>query len=228
MSHGISVIAIDGPVAAGKTVVGRQVAQRLGFKYLDTGVMYRGVTWLALRCAVPVEDTNALGELARNHPIRLKGQDSDIVLIGRHEVGPELREPQIDRNVSQVSLIPEVRVALVAQQQALAEEGNIVMVGRDIGTVVLPKADLKIFLTASVEERARRRWQDLVRQGHGVDYQQVIQDTRHRDAMDSQRAMSPLIPAGDAIQLNTDGLTTDQVIEAILSQARQHTGKPQP
>ena len=117
------VIAIDGPAAAGKTVVGRELARRLGFKYLDTGVMYRAITWLALRCAVSIEDTGALGHLASANPIELKGQDSDTVLVGKHEVGPELRDPQVDHHVSLVARIPEVRRALVQQQRALATQG---------------------------------------------------------------------------------------------------------
>jgi cytidylate kinase len=224
LSQGVRVIAIDGPAAAGKTVVGRRLALRLGFKYLDTGVMYRAITWLALRRGVSMTDEAALGELARNNPIRLKGQDSDQVLVGRDEVGPELRDPLVDSHVSLVARVPEVRRALVSQQRALAGEGGIVMVGRDIGTVVLPDADLKVFMTASAQERARRRWQDLQAQGHPLDLAQVLEETLTRDEIDSRRADSPLTPAQDAFLVNTDDLSIDEVVEQVLQRIQQLGG----
>ena len=152
------VIAIDGPVGSGKTVVGREVARRLGFKYFDTGVMYRAITWLALQLGTPIDDEEALGALAEGHPVRIQGPDSDKVLVGKWSIGPEMREPQVTGLVSLVARVPTVREALVRQQRLLAVEGRIIMAGRDIGTVVLPEADLKVFLTASLESRAQRRW----------------------------------------------------------------------
>ena len=162
MPGAVSVIAIDGPVAAGKTVVGLNLARKLGFRYLDTGVMYRAITWLGLRDATPMEDIEALGALASTNPVTLDGVDSDRVLVGGSSVGPELRDPAVDRHVSLVSRVPEVRRALVDQQRVIASEGRIVMCGRDIGSVVLPGADLKIFISASLEERARRRHAELL------------------------------------------------------------------
>jgi cytidylate kinase len=216
-------IAIDGPVGAGKTVVGRELARRLGFNYLDTGVMYRAITWLALHCAVPIDNTAALGTLAARTEIRVLGSDSDRVLVGEHEVEPELRAPEVESQVSLVARVPEVRRAMVRQQRALAEKGTIVMVGRDIGTVVLPDADLKVFMLASAQERARRRWREMRAQGVDVDFPQVLRETQARDALDSQRADSPLVPAKDAFLLDTEGLTIPQVVDRILQRVH-HLG----
>ncbi|MFQ6026393.1 MAG: (d)CMP kinase [Dehalococcoidia bacterium] len=224
----VNVITIDGPVAAGKTVVGRKVARRLGYRYLDTGIMYRAVTWLAHRRGISMEDAAGLGQLARDNPVRLQGEDSDRVMIGGHELGPELRDPEVDRLVSLVARVSQVRRELVRQQRALAAEGNMVMVGRDIGTVVLPDADLKIFMLASPEERSRRRHRDLLGQGHQVDYAQVLQETRRRDAIDSQREDSPLQPAADAHSVKTDGRTAEQVVELILGLFDQGPGASGP
>ena len=221
------MIAIDGPVAAGKTVVGRELARRLGFTCLDTGVMYRATTWLALRCGIAMDDEPALGALADRTPIRFKDQDNQRVLAGQHEVGPELREPRVDSHVSLVARVPRVRRALVRQQQALAQEGKIVMVGRDIGTVVLPDADLKVFMLASAEERAGRRWRDLQAQGIDADFQQVLRETKARDDVDSHRTDSPLTPAKDAIFLDTEGRSVNQVVELILQQVHQLSGTPE-
>lgn len=215
------MIAIDGPVAAGKTVVGRELSRRLGFRFLDTGVMYRAITWLALKEKTSMEDEAGLEALARHHPIRLDGSDSDRVRVGKHKVGPELRESDVDSNVSLVSRVSGVRRALVAQQQTIASEGDIVMVGRDIGTVVLPDADLKVFLSASLEERARRRWRELVAKGAPADFQQVLQEARARDALDSQRADSPLQPARDSWLVETGGMSADDVVEMILERFNQ-------
>ena len=220
MGEVTQVIAIDGPVAAGKTTVGRELARRLDLDYLDTGVMYRAITWLALRRKVSFADEAGLGRLAQESPIRLAGQDSSTVFVSGERVGPELWEPKVVRNVSQVARVPEVRRALVEQQRALAAEGRMVMVGRDIGTVVLPNADLKLFITASAEVRAHRRWQELRDQGQDPDLDQVLQETRERDRIDSQRADSPLIPAKDAVLVETDELSAEQVTDLIIQQVR--------
>ena len=221
MTHGVRVIAIDGPVAAGKTVVGRELARRLGFRYLDTGVMYRAITWLALKEKTSMEDEVGLEALALNHPIRLDGSDSDRVAVGEYKVGPELRESDVDRHVSLVSRVSGVRRALVAQQRTIASEGDIVVVGRDIGTVVLPNADLKVFISASLEERARRRWRELVAKGTPADFQQVLEGAKARDDLDSQRADSPLQPAKDAWFMETDAVSADDVVEMILEKINQ-------
>ena len=218
MGNFTQVIAIDGPVAAGKTTVGRELARRLGLNYLDTGVMYRAITWLALQRKVSIADEFGLGRLAQESTIRLAGQDSSTVLVSGERVGPELWEPQVVLNVSQVARVPEVRRALVEQQRALAAEGRMVMVGRDIGTVVLPNAGLKLFLTASAEVRARRRWQELRHQGQDPYFDQVLRETQERDRIDSQRADSPLFPAEDAVLVETDDLSAEQVIDWIIQQ----------
>lgn len=225
MSHPVKVIAIDGPVAAGKTVVGLKLASRLGFQFLDTGVMYRAITWLALHQSIPVIDNVALGRLAQQTTITLVDQAGSQVKMGEHQVGRELREPRVEQNVSQVAQASEVRQALVQQQRKLAQEGKIVMVGRDIGTVVLPGADLKVFLTASPEERARRRWLDLQARGSSSDYQQVLQDIEWRDHLDSTRSNSPLTQARDAVLVTTDGLEEDQVVELLFNLVRERCGR---
>ena len=225
MGESTRVIAIDGPVASGKSTVGRELARRLGLSYLDTGVMYRAITWLALQRKVSIADEAGLGQLAQETTIRLAGQDSRTVLVSGELVGPELWEPKVVQNVSQVAQVPEVRRALVEQQRALAAEGQIIMVGRDIGTVVLPDADLKLFITASTEVRARRRWKELRNQGQDSDFEQVLQETRQRDRIDSQRADSPLIPAEDAVLVETGELSAEQVTDLIIKQVREREQK---
>ena len=166
MENTVRVIAIDGPVAAGKTVVGRRLAQRLGFDHLDTGNMYRAITWLA-HCIenIAVSDEEALGKLAEDNPIGLDAQDvRPCELSAATGWGPQLRAPEVTGQVSLVAKVSPVRRALVRQQRDLAGKGNIVMIGRDIGTVVLPDADLKVYLQASAEGRARRRWLEMQEQ----------------------------------------------------------------
>ena len=195
----------------------------MGFRYLDTGIMYRAITWLALQRGLPLDDEVLLGQLAEANPVGLKGQNSDQVLIGNHQIGPELRETQVDSQVSLVARISAVRRALVRQQRALASEGNIIVVGRDIGTVVLPDADLKLFLSASPDSRAQRRWHEMLDQGQTVDFDQVLQETRARDEIDSRRVDSPLIPSPDAFLLDTEELTVEQVVQRVLERVQQLT-----
>ena len=221
MSGNISVIAIDGPVAAGKTVVGLALARRLGFRYLDTGIMYRAITWLALQRATPMDDEDGLGSLASANPVTLDGHDSDKVMVGGFSVGPELRRPEVDRHVSIVSQVSQVRRALVDQQRAIASEGRIVMVGRDIGSVVLPDAGLKIFISASLEERARRRHSEQVARGVDSTLEQVVEETRNRDNLDTQRADSPLTQPPDAWVICTDHLSVDDVVEMVADRVGQ-------
>lgn len=213
-----STIAIDGPVAVGKSTVGRLLAQRLGYRFLDTGIMYRAVTWLALRRKMNLEDEETLAKLASQVKIELPRQateEASRVRIDGCDPGPELRSPKVETNVSQVSRLGGVRQALVAQQQALAREGNLVVAGRDIGTVVLPQADLKVFLTASTEVRAQRRYRELLGLGQKADYQTILSDLRRRDQIDSERTLSPLKPAADARIVNTDNLTLEQVLDLL-------------
>jgi cytidylate kinase len=191
----------------------------LGFAYLDTGIMYRAITWLALKNNVPVEDEAALGNLARTSPIDLVGTSGDQVSVAGHTLGPELRESSVDRNVSVVSKATPVRTEMVAQQRKIADQSKIVMIGRDIGTVVLPDADLKIYLTASPENRAKRRWQEMQDRGQIVELMTVLSQTIKRDEIDTGRENSPLKPAEDAWELNTDGLDIRQVVQQIIARA---------
>lgn len=211
-------IAIDGPVASGKTVVGRLIAERLGCRFLDTGIMYRAVTLVALNRGVELEDDEALAGLATSLEMRLvPGEAGDRLLVDGEDVTDFLREPEVDRGVSQVSAVSGVRSALVEQQRVIAREGSIVMLGRDIGTVVLPKADVKVFLTASVEVRARRRYRELQENGSDISYDQVASDLERRDRIDSERAASPLRPADDATQIDTDNLDVEEIARRILA-----------
>ena len=204
------------------------MARTLGFKYLDTGIMYRAITWLALYLNVPLDDERALGVLAKDYPLRLIESDNDQLLVGDHKVGPELRDPKVNSQVSLVARVSQVRRALVHQQRLLAVEGEIVMVGRDIGTVVLPKADLKVFLYASPESRARRRWQEMSDQGQTVSFHQVLLETKARDEIDTSREDSPLTPAKDSLVVDTEELTVEQVVERILKRMGDLTEAGEP
>jgi cytidylate kinase len=197
--------------------LGKLLAKELKYRYLDTGIMYRAVTWLALERGMSMEDEEALGRLSRDVAIQVIGEGESAVIIDGNEVGEQLRQPRIDRAVSLVSKIDDVRTAMVKQQQDIAREGRMVMVGRDIGTVVLPSADIKLFLVASVAERANRRYLEMARQGSLVDYQQVLKDLEARDELDTGRSNSPLRPAADAIVLDTDSISIGEVLEKAMA-----------
>ena len=211
-----SVIAIDGPVASGKTVVGRALAQRLGYRFIDTGLMYRAITAIALEKGVSPEEEVGLGKLARETVISMEGNGSTRVMAGAVDMTPRLHLPEVEQAVSYVSRVAEVRQAMVAQQRRLAAEGRTVMVGRDIGTHVLPDAPAKVFLLASPEERAGRRHRELAEASRPVPLEEVMANLELRDTMDSQRAQAPLRAAEDALQLQTDGLSVEQVVERLL------------
>jgi cytidylate kinase len=217
-----STIAIDGPAASGKSTLGALLAKRLGYLYFDTGVMYRAVTWLALDRAVPAEDEAAVTGLAESVAIDVVPPSTDdgrqyTVLVGGRDVTWAIREPAVEDHVSLVSAYPGVRAALSDQQRRIAQRGRIVMVGRDIGTVVLPQADLKIYLDASPEERARRRWLEEQARDGDRSYEDVLADVRRRDGIDSTRRIAPLRPAPDAVVIDSTGLTADQVLKRLLS-----------
>ena len=213
-----SAIAIDGPGAVGKTVVGRLLARRLGFRFLDTGIMYRAVTLAALERAVPLEDDAALARLAEEVAIEVLETDAGHqVLVDREDVTGRLRTPDVEHGASVVSQVQGVRKALVRKQRAMADVGRWVVVGRDIGTVVLPDAEVKLFLEASVEERAHRRYQELCAQEESVDAEVVRSELEERDRRDTYRAHSPLRAAPDARRVVTDGLTVEQVVAHILT-----------
>jgi cytidylate kinase len=207
-------IAIDGPASAGKSTLGERLARALGYLYLDTGVMYRAVTWEALRRGIPIEDEAAITALAET--IRIDVTRPHITVDGT-DVTWEIRQPEVDAHVSPVSAYPGVRRALTVQQRAIGERGEVVMVGRDIGTVVLPDAELKIYLDASPEERARRRQRELEQRGCRIDYETVLENIRQRDRIDGGRQVAPLRKAEDALYLNNDHLTVEEELALVLA-----------
>lgn len=215
------VIAIDGPGASGKTTLAQALARRLGYRFFDTGVLYRALTWLALQRRVDLVDLPHLAALAAEMDVRTTPPTASdgrryTVLVNGRDATWDLRTAEVEAHVSAVSALPEVRRALLAAQRRLAERGGVVMAGRDVGTVVLPDADLKLYLTASPEERARRRWQELRDRGIDASYEASLEDLRRRDAYDSQRAAAPLRPAGDAVLLDSDGMTPEAEVNFVL------------
>lgn len=217
-----STIAIDGPAASGKSTVGALLADHLGYVYFDTGVMYRAVTWAAQARGIAIEDEVGVVALAEGLAIDVVRPTVDdgrqyTVLADGQDVTWEIRRPEVDRGVSPVSAYRGVRAALTAQQRRIGRRGQIVMVGRDIGTVVLPDADLKIYLDATVGERASRRYREVVERGEPADYAAILQAVRRRDQIDSNRALAPLQAAEDAVVIDTTPLDIDQVMERVLA-----------
>jgi cytidylate kinase len=218
------VIAIDGPAASGKSAVGAAVARRLGARFFDTGAMYRAVTWLALRRGVDVHDAGALASLVESARIDVTeasspSPEATAVVVDGDDATPHLRDPDVEANVSHVSRVPEVRHALVRIQRALAAGGGVIMAGRDIGTVVLPHAGLKVYLDASREVRARRRVAQVAENGGAMTYDEVVAELARRDGIDTSRETSPLTAAPDAVIINTDSLSIDQVVDRIVEMA---------
>jgi cytidylate kinase len=216
-----NIIAIDGPAASGKSTVGELLAKELHFLFFDTGIMYRAVTWAALHDNISIDDENAVSSLAEKikidvlPPSKDDGRSSDVFMDG-HEITWKIREKEVDANVSQVSTYPGVRTAMTEQQRRIGSRGSVVMVGRDIGTVVCPQADLKIFLVASPEERARRRFEEIISRGGQGDYVEILRSIRRRDEIDSNRVIAPLKPAEDAVIVDTDNRTAAEVFQEIL------------
>ena len=214
------IIAIDGPAASGKSTVGRRLAEFLGYLYFDTGVMYRAITWVAIEQGVSVDAEDLIVELAYHTDIDVQppsvddGRAYNVIVNGR-DVTWKIRRPQVDANVSVVSTYAGVRKALTEQQRRIGLRGKVVMVGRDIGTVVLPEADLKIFLVATAEERARRRQAELLMRGEQASYEEILESMQKRDRIDSTRLLAPLKPAKDAVILDSDDLTIEEVLEFI-------------
>lgn len=223
-----SIIAIDGPAASGKSTIGQRLAQELGYVYFDTGVMYRAVTLIALERHVPIEDEAAVTYLAETihidviAPTQADGRQYTVLVDG-DDVTWAIRTPQVDRAVSPVSAYAGVRRALTAQQRRIGLNGRVVMVGRDIGTVVLPEADLKIYLDASVEERARRRTRECEQRGEAIAYEETLAAMRRRDQIDSQRANAPLRPADDAVRVDSTNKSIEQVMDIIRQLVFSHT-----
>jgi len=217
-----SVIAIDGPAASGKSTLGLKVAQELGYLFFDTGVMYRAVTWIALDHDVDVNDEAKITALAEETPIdvapasKSDGRACDVLVAGK-DITWETRLPMVDANVSVISAYRGVRAALSNQQRRIGQRGKVVMVGRDIGTVVLPEADLKIYLDASAEERARRRFNEMTERGANVKYDDVLAKVIERDRIDSTRDVAPLRAAEDAVVIDSDKMDVDEVFEKVLA-----------
>jgi cytidylate kinase len=213
-----TIIAIDGPAASGKSTLGALLAKELGYLYFDTGVMYRAVTLAALERGVDISDEVGVGKLAQEVKIDVRpasladGRDNDVVLDGK-DVTWAIRSDAVNRYVSPVSAYRVVREAMTTQQRRIAQGNRVIMVGRDIGTVVLPEADLKIFLDASVDVRAHRRYQEMLERGIDADYDGVRRSVMNRDQIDSNREIAPLKPADDAVVINSDCLGISQVLE---------------
>jgi cytidylate kinase len=217
----ISIIALDGPAASGKSTLGRKLADTLGYLFFDTGIMYRAITLIALELDMNLKDEDAVADLAKNTQIEIRppskqdGRAFDII-VGAKDITWDVRSGDVDANVSTVSAYRDVRKALSEQQRRIGLRGNVVMVGRDIGTVVLPEADLKIYLDASAEERAKRRYDELVARNEKANYDEILQKVVERDHIDSTRAVAPLRPANDAIIIDSDKMNVDQVFSQVM------------
>lgn len=216
------IIAIDGPAASGKSTIAEKLAERLHYLYFDTGVMYRAVTLAALRQFGAVDDEAQVSALAESvqievqAPSKADGRKYDVLLDGE-DVTWEIRSSEVDANVSQVSVYPVVRREMTEQQRRIGARGNVVMVGRDIGTVVLPEAGFKLYLDASVEERAHRRYLEVTARGEEADLDEIETSLSRRDQIDSTRDLAPLRPADDAIILPTNHLSVDEVLRRVIA-----------
>ena len=211
-------IAIDGPAGAGKSTVARRVAEALGYTYIDTGAMYRALAWAVLDAGIAPGDAEAVGKLAENLDVRL---EPGRVWVGGKEVTDAIRTPEISNLTSPLSALPRVRARMAALQQAMAGRGGVVMEGRDIGTVVLPDAEVKVFLTASQAERVRRRQEELAGRGIALPAEKLQTDMAARDARDAGREVAPMVAAPDAVPLDSDCLSVDEVVEKILGLHRE-------
>jgi CMP/dCMP kinase len=220
------VIAIDGPVGAGKSTVAKLVARKLGYLYVDTGAMYRAVALKALRLGMDINDPIVMAMLAEATDIQLQqqGDGSVRVFLDGEDVTEAIRTPEVSEASSIVSAHEGVRKVLAERQKAMAELGGVVMEGRDIQTVIAPDAEVKIFLTASLEERAKRRWLELQQKGISVSYEEVLQEVKERDERDKTRAIAPLRKAPDAVEIDTTGMTPEEVAEKIVELACKRAG----
>ena len=222
------VVAIDGPAGAGKSTVAKKVAQQLGYVYIDTGAMYRAVAWKATQAGISAEQEEALTVLLENLQLELlPGEGAAKVLVDGVDVSEAIRSPEISRLVSIYAQQPQVRKALLAMQREMGAAGGVVMDGRDIGTAVFPQAEVKVFLTASLQERAHRRWLELQAKGESIEESLVAAEMESRDKQDEQRELAPLVQAADAYLLDTSGLSIDDVVGKItgLCQVCRDAGK---
>ncbi|MBE6096304.1 (d)CMP kinase [Schwartzia succinivorans] len=214
------VIAIDGPAGAGKSTIAKILSEKLGYVYIDTGAMYRAVSWAVLKSGKDVTEENILA-VAKDIEVRLENTDSGLhVFADGNDITNEIRTPEVTKIVSMVAMLAPVREKMVHLQRKMAEKGAVVMDGRDIASHVLPNADLKIFLTASIEERASRRYKEMAAKGFDVELSELQKDIAARDKADSERKVSPLVKVPEAVLVDTTGMTIDEVVEKILDMCR--------
>jgi cytidylate kinase len=219
------IIAIDGPVGSGKSTVARRVAELLGYTHLDSGAMYRAVGLKALRAGVPLDSPDRLSELAEAARIDLVSRDAKLrVLLDGEDVTEAIRAPEVSHAASVVAVVPGVRHPMVAEQRRAGEQGGVVMEGRDIGSVVFPHADLKIFLDASPEVRASRRQRELQEKGEPRDFERVLAEVHERDQRDRERKMSPLVRAADAVVVDNTAMDAEETARVIALMAKEQAG----
>jgi cytidylate kinase len=217
----VRIIAIDGTSASGKSTLAQRLASRIGYFYFDTGVMYRAVTLAGIQAGIPASDKDRITKMASEisidvrPPSKQDGRQYDVIVDGE-DVTWEIRSEEVDANVSEVSAYSGVRQAMTERQREIGRRGNVIMVGRDIGTVVLPEADLKLYLDASVEARARRRYEERQARGEDVDYEEILDSMRTRDRIDSSRDVAPLRPADDAVTINTSNRSIEETLVLAL------------
>jgi cytidylate kinase len=216
------IIAIDGPAGVGKSTMGKLIARELGLLYIDTGAIYRAITWKVLKNNIHINDEEIISNLVSDTCITIERannknlNDYYPIFVDGKDVTEEIRNPRIDQNVSQIARLPKIRKQLIYLQRELADKGNIVMEGRDIGTVILPQADIKFYFTASEEERIKRRFKELINKGYSVDYEVVKKQIIQRDKIDSMRKYAPLIKAKDAIIIDSTKKNIEEVKGMIL------------
>jgi len=216
------IIAIDGPVGSGKSAVARRAADMLGYTYVDSGAMYRAVALAALRTDVPLDSEEQVEMLAAGAHIELRtSSNGTTVLLDGEDITQDIRSAEAGQAASRVALLPGVRRVLVAQQQRMGRDGGVIMEGRDIGSVVFPNADLKIFLTASVEVRARRRWREYQQKNEAADFEALVREVRERDERDSHRAVSPLVLCKDAVLIDSSAMEKEEVARLVALLARE-------
>ena len=229
------IITIDGPAAVGKSTMGKLIARELGFLYIDTGAIYRAITWKVLKNNINVNDENIISNLVSNTCVTIEKvnckslNDYYHIFVDGEDITEEIRNPRIDQNVSQIARLPKIRKQLIYLQRKLAEKGNIVMEGRDIGSVILPQADIKFYFTASEEERIKRRYRELINKGYRIDYEEVKKQIIQRDKIDSKRKYAPLIKAKDAILIDSTEKSIEEAKDNILKIIKnmENAGKKQ-